>query len=83
MQRAAERLGRWPRTIAVRHVEFADVLAPAIPGSGCDLVVSPRLAGLDEAAESLLEHLVGAPDWPPRGEPDTWDAWGFPRELVI
>lgn len=89
--RAAERLGKLPEKIEVRHEPVARHLAERLAshdthGSGSAIptveVVVGELVELDRAMSALAEELTGRPPLAFYSCPETWAGWGLPAEKV-
>lgn len=89
--RAAERLGKLPERIEVRHEPVARHLAERLasrdthgPGSAVPTVevVVGELVELDRAMSALAEELTGRPPLAFYSCPETWAGWGLPAEKV-
>ncbi len=83
VEKASTRVGRWPRTIAVRREVIARELRPLL-GERHTSVTTTRLPEVDEAGRSLMAHMnPGSPERPlGLSIPDRWGSWGLPTALV-
>lgn len=83
VERAAERVGLWPHTLAVRSEVIALELRTLLVERETS-VTATRLPEVDDAGRSLMAHLnPGSPERPlGLSIPETWGSWGLPAELV-
>jgi hypothetical protein len=82
----AERIGSWPRRVAVREAVVAEALGRRLArqtgGDSVPEVVAGVLAGVDDASASLWQHFTGRRRSIRGSKPRTWAGWGLPGELV-
>lgn len=85
---AGKRVGCMPARLEARHAEVVEGLREHLGGQGVEVSAKRRLAHLDRAAESLVEHLEGRPpEGPGPSRPcasaaETWGAWLLPPGTV-
>lgn len=79
---AAERVGRLPDDVDVRHPEVAAALSERLERRGVEVWCEPELADIEAFGHGMLLEDFDFGAWPPLSSPATWAAWGHPDEAI-
>jgi hypothetical protein len=79
---AARRTGVWPETVRVRHQTVADALRPLLEARDVQVAATETLPELEEAARSMMEHMLDHAYWPPVCRATRWVGWGLSASRV-
>ncbi|NJD17723.1 MAG: SEC-C domain-containing protein, partial [Gemmatimonadetes bacterium] len=77
LEKTEQALDVVPRRLEVRHREVAQALGARLARRGTEVVAARRLPGLDDAARSLAQHVLGVEVFPNIASAPTWKGWGL------